>query len=326
MRKQYVMAKAQWLWDLLKWMVMSERQKVASRLKVVNLQPFIHPHDSPAPTVDIDTRCRLERIRDIKLDGYHWGLSNEARSLVIEAFNSTVRERKYTTTFPMSQLHGFTASKSSMSTNRKRASQLTMADMGALVDDLRDLKGLEGSRIIDACMAWSELRLNQGIRLYTDNWHRRFYWGNSGGSHHMAVLCYQLQVQQREWRPDVEIREEVLDTLPLQQLAGKVSVFVVMHDHLRHGAIFERLPEAMQYGDIQKKLGVTRVHFGSPWAASAYQLVLVDHSREYSDLSLERLKALVDSGQAMRLVDFLSAWMGHGAPNKDPVMEEEAVF
>ena len=94
------MTKAKWLWGMLKWMVMTERQKVASRLKVANLKPFMHPHDSPAPTVDIDTRCRLESIRDIKLDGYHLGLSSEARGLVVEAFNSTVRERKYTTTIP----------------------------------------------------------------------------------------------------------------------------------------------------------------------------------------------------------------------------------
>ena len=316
----------QWLWDMCKWMVMTERQQVASCLRVANLKPFINPRDRPVPTVDIDTRCRLEGIRDIKLDGHYPGLSRDAKCLALEAFTSTIRQRKYTAAFPMSQLHGFTASKSNMASNPKRASQLSMANMGRLVADLRDLKGLEDGELIDACMAWPELRLNQGVRLYTDNWHRRFYWGNCGGSHHMAVLCFQLQELQREWRPSVDVHEEVLDVLPLQQLSGKVSVFVVMNDPSRRAVLFERLPYSMQYGDIQQKLGVASVHFGSPWSPSDYQLILVDHSREYSDLSLACLRGLVDSVQAMRFEDFLLAWKGHGAPDQAPMMKTEPVF
>jgi hypothetical protein len=316
------MTNAQDLWNTLKWMIMSEREKINSCLKVVDLNPFIHPHDSPVPTVDNGTRCRLERIRDVELDRCYVGLSSEARSMAIAAFELTVRQRKYTAEFPMSQLHGFSNSKSNMSNKPIRVSQRTIADMGGLIHDLPDLKGLKGSEIIDACMNWRELRLYKGIRLYTDNWHRRFYWANDGGSHHMAVLCYQLQEQQQEWWVDADIYEEVLDTSPLQQLAGKVSVFVVMQDDRRHKVIFERLPEALQNGDIQKKLGVTRVHFGSPLAASDYNLVLVDHSQEYSDLSIERLEALVGSGQAMPLVDFLLAWYGHGAPDQAPKLRE----
>jgi hypothetical protein len=302
-----------------KWMFMSERQLVDSLLTVSEIKPFSHPAASPLPTVDITTRYPLESIRDIKLNGYYPGLSNDARSLVLEAFRSVVRERVYAATFPMSQLHGFKASKSTMSENRNRVLQVTMAGMGALVDDLDDLKGLSGPRIIDACMAWKELRINQGIRLYTDNWHRRFYWGNEGGSHHMSVLCYQLQKQGREWTPVVEVYEEVLDVEPLNKLTSKISIFVVMNENGVYGRLFNSLPGRMQQGEIQKKLGVTRVLIGSRWAANQYALIVVDHSREYSDLSLVRLNVLVESGRAMRFQDFLMAWKGHGAPDTAPI-------
>lgn len=302
-----------------KWMFMSERQLVDSLLTVSEIKPFAHPAASPLPTVDITTRYPLESIRDIKLNGYYLGLSNDARSLVLEAFRSVVRERVYAATFPMSQLHGFKASKSTMSVNRNRVLQVTMAGMGALVDDLDDLKGLSGPRIIDACMAWKELRINQGIRLYTDNWHRRFYWGNEGGSHHMSVLCYQLQKQGREWTPVVEVHEEVLDVESLNKLTSKISIFVVMNENGVYGRLFNSLPRRMQQGEIQKKLGVTRVLIGSRWAANQYALIVVDHSREYSDLSLVRLNVLVESGRAMRFQDFLTAWKGHGAPDTAPI-------
>ncbi len=302
------------IWSVLKWSVMSERQRVASSLKIIDLKPFKHPRVTPVPTVNLATRMRLEILRSIKLDGFHIGLSDEARSLLLSVFSEVVRERVYKAAFPMSHLHGFSASKCTMSTNRERVSQLSMADMGALVDDLPDLEGLEGGEIIDACLAWPELRLHHGIRLYTDNWHKRFYWGNSGGSHHMAVLCYELQKQHREWRPEVEIHEEILDVLPLQRLSNKVSVFVVMDDN-RYRNIFAPLPGSL--GQAQQKLGIRMQYLGTPWETGGYQLVIIDHSREYSDLCHEQLSSLADAGFAMRLRDFLLAWKGHGAPDWD---------
>lgn len=301
-------------WGAVKWMVMSERQKVSATLKTIQLKPFRHPRDAPVPTVDLATRMRLEILRSIKLDGFHVGLSDEARALLLSVFGEVVRERVHKAVYPMSHLHGFSASKSTMSTNPERASQRSMADMGALVDDLRDLEGLEGGEIIDACLAWPELRLHHGIRLYTDNWHKRFYWGNSGGSHHMAVLCYELQKQHRDWRPEVEIHEEILDVLPLQRLSKKVSVFVVMDDN-RFRNIFAPLPGSL--GQAQQKLGVRMQYLGTPWESGGYQLVIIDHSREYSDLCFEQLNSLVDAGFAMRLIDFLLAWIGHGAPDRN---------
>lgn len=135
----------------------------------------------------------------------------------------------------------------------------------------------------------------------------------------MSVLCYQLQKQGREWTPVVEVHEEVLDVEPLNKLTSKISIFVVMNENGVYARLFNSLPGRMQHGEIQKKLGVTRVLIGSRWAANQYALIVVDHSREYSDLSLVRLNALVESGRAMRFKDFLLAWKGHGAPDTSPI-------
>lgn len=295
-------------WNAVKRMTMTDRQQVAFHLTLRTRQPFKHPKTTHTPTVDYENRCKLENLGNLSLNLCGRGLSSTAKHLILDVLASLVSERKYTTTFAMSQLHGFSDSKCIMWNYRQRASQRTMADMGALVDDLDDLKGLEGGQIIDACKAWHELRLDQGICLHTDNWHQRFYWGNKGGSHHMAVLCYQLQQQKREWRPDVEIHEANLDVAPLAQLAGKVSVFVVMDDHSYHGSIFEELPSRAQHLNVEEALGVALVGFDTPSGSDDYQLLLIDHSGEYSDLSLGGAQALVDAGHAMRFADYLLAW------------------
>ena len=82
-----------------------------------------------------------------------------------------------------------------------------MAELGELINDLKDLEGKSGGDIVSACLAWSELRLHEGISLTTDNWHRRFYWSNAGGSHHMAVLCYELQRQEKELSSNLVFRD-----------------------------------------------------------------------------------------------------------------------
>lgn len=302
------------VWTLAKaiaWMFVPEQQKVIQSLRIRQLPTFIHPHKLSPPTVYFETRCFLEFFRQYRCDGYQPGLSNDGQLLVEQALNGLVSERSYTTIFPMASLHGFMSSKSTMSSNRMRVSQSTMADMGRLVDDLRDLEGKAGDEIIAACKAWGELRLDQGIRLVTDNWHRRYYWRNVGGSHHMAVLCYELQRQGKAWEPEVEICEYNLDTGSLDRLRGKVSIFVVMRDDslLGYDQVFEPLPSDLRYEGLRKSLGVAIPipnYLKLPF--NTYQLVLVDHSRQYAEIVLERLNGAVDAGVAMRFEDFVRAW------------------
>lgn len=319
------MEKLKWLFELFKWLLMTERQQVSAKLKVRPLKAFVHPREVPAPSVDHETRCYLEQFRHYNLDGYLPGLSKNNQALAQRALNELISARTYRALFPMAFLHGFTASKSSMSTNRTRASQPTMAAMGRLVDDLRDLKGKEGGDIIDACLAWGELRLNQGIRLTTDNWHKRYYWSNSGGSHHMAVLCYELQRQNKDWSPEVEIREYVLDVGSLACLTGRVSIFVVMRDQKLYGyeQVFERLPQILQHEEVRAGLGVSvpsPSHYRLPF--SEYQLVLVDHSQAYADIALARLQEAVGEGVAMPFCEFLEAWI---SPDEDHLAKPVAL-
>lgn len=302
-------------------MFLPERFQVASSLKLRSLKPFDFPPEVPAPTVDSDTRCQLERFREYRLEGYLPGLTDANAALVNESLAGLVQVETYTTRFPMAELDGFTSSKSTMSTNRLRASQPNMAAMGRLVDDLRDLQGKGEGEIIDACLAWGELRLEKGIRLLTDDWHKRHYWLNSGGSHHMAVLCYELQRQKKDWSPEVEIRKYSLDLTSLARLGNRVSLFVVMRDRELYGyeQIFEPLPRLLRGEDVRIKLGVSVPSsvLGSAHLAE-YQLVVLDHSQAYSAIALKQIDEALAQGKAMRFRDFLQAWQ---TPKRDLVAE-----
>jgi hypothetical protein len=293
---------------------MNERQQLSDSLKVRELQPFVHPRHL-SPTVDYKTRCALEQFSNYTVGGYQPGLTDANRTLIQKALNGLVLERTYTARFSMAYLHGFTNSKCTMSNYSTRSSQSTMAAMGRLVNDLEDLEGKEGDEIIEACLEWKELRLNQGIILNTDNWHKRYYWSNQGGSHHMAVLCYELQRQNKDWSPVVKISEYLLDVNSLDCLAGRVSIYVVMRDSELYGyeQLFELLPESLQHEAVWRGLGVSipyTSHYLQPF--KDYQLVLVDHSRVYADIVEFRLREAVSSGVAMSLNEFLKGWITEG--------------
>lgn len=302
---------AYWTWELCKMLLLPERLQVASSLKLRSLKPFQFPTDVPAPTVDSDTRCKLEQLREYRLDGYLPGLTDANAALVNEALAGLIEVETYNTRFPMVELDGFTSSKSTMGTNRLRASQPNMAAMGRIVNDLRDLQGKNDGEIIDACLAWEQLRLESGISLLTDDWHKRYYWSNSGGSHHMAVLCYELQRQKKDWSPEVEIRKYSLNLTSLARLGSRVSLFVVMKDRDLYGyeQIFEPLPRLLQGEDVRAKLGVSvPSSVMGPEPLGEYQLVVVDHSQAYSAIALKQIDEALTQRRAMRFRDFLLAW------------------
>lgn len=292
-------------------LLIGEKRTIDLQLELTELEAFIHPRSLPMPTVDYESRCRLEDFRSINLDCYLPGLSANGNALLSEVFSSLVTENQYSTKYSMQGLHGFTASKTSMHNNPKRASQPSMAKMGALIDDLEKLKGKVGPEIIQACLQHSELRLKSGIRLLTDNWHRRFYWSNSGGSHHMAVLCYQLERQGREWIADVDVTEQVLNLDGLESIDSRLSIFVgVANPKIRYAKyLFKRSENHVITNNSFPKLGISLILSPSlSGLLKHYHFIVVDHTMPYSSISLSRCHRAVELGQLVTFRDFLQSW------------------
>jgi len=291
---------------------MTEREKLVAVLSLKKLKPFISPRSFPPPSVDGGTRCALEQFRSFTLKQYYIGLSSGANQLTKNAIRNVVTKQTYNKSFSMVKLDGYTSSKCMISTRKTRASQPTMVDLGRMINDLPDLEGKEGKDIIEACLSWYQLRLEEGIEIITDSWHKRFYWCNSGGSHHMAKLCYELHIQDEEWCPTVYIREYSLNLKSLKSLEGKVSIFVVMRekDGFLKDRIYNRLPDNLLKPNILERLGVA-VPFSEygRFPLDIYQLVIIDHSREYSDIIIDLLSEAVEAGLAMSFLVFLKSWV-----------------
>lgn len=308
--------------NTLTWHLKSKRQQLKAALQV-NVRPFLHPYAVARPTIRDETRCTLENLRELHFTGWLPGLSDETRKLIQQALAQLVVERTYKSTFEMVNLHGCHASRTNMWSNPVRASCHSMAEMGKLVNDLTDLKGLNGEDIISACKSWSEMRLDEGIQLLTDTWHQRFYWCNSGGSHHMAVLCHELQKQRKSWCPEVEIREFSLNLQALDTLDGAASIFVVMHNPKAYNLdlVFEPLPYQQGHLEIREHLGVEVLRPGTDRGClSRYNLVVIDHSRKFAPIGLKKMQEAIETGHATSLATFLREWMVQdlaiGHPNK----------
>lgn len=96
----------QWLF----WHLKSERQQLNGELQLLG-KPFTSPAAVRSPTILADTRCELEKLTEIELEGYRPGLSENIRELVGRAFRDLVETRLFTIQFPMAELHGCTSSK-----------------------------------------------------------------------------------------------------------------------------------------------------------------------------------------------------------------------
>lgn len=290
------------------WNLLSERAQLEIELRLAG-HPLLHPSEVPTPTILEDTRCELERLRDVEFSGYLPGLSENVRVLVERSLKALVKDRLYTATFPMATLHGCSASKARYRPDRAGCD--TMAELGELINDLKDLEGKSGGDIVSACLAWSELRLHEGISLTTDNWHRRFYWSNAGGSHHMAVLCYELQRQEKQWQPEVEIKEFSLNVEALEPINNVASLFVITPKPGSYGLdrVFKPLNYRQAFSELHSRLGVELLSLGAGQGIlSRYDLVVVDHSKKYASLSLKRLSEAVAAGYAITFEEFLLSW------------------
>lgn len=304
------------------WNLLSERTRLGSELRLTG-QPLLHPFEVPAPTVLEETRCELERLRNIALSGYLPGLSENVRSVVESTLRSVVTEKSYATTFPMASLHGCSSSKAKHRSDRAACS--SMAELGALIDDLRDLKGKSGGEVVSACLEWPELRLDEGVRLTTDDWHKRFYWSNSGGSHHMAVLCYELQRQDKQWCPKVEIKEFSLNVSALKRVTDVASLFIITPKPRSYGLdrLFQPLGHHVYSSELRSRLGVELLPLEvGQGILSRYDLVVIDHSKKYASLSLKRLSEAVEAGYAMTFQDFLASWAEADTKDRMPSVHD----
>lgn len=292
----------------------SDEQKVNRCLKTHNFEPFVYPHQHPIPTVEAHTRIQLERLREINIISNSLGIGAKAKEAIIEVFQTLVLTKKYLSTFPMTKLHGFSSSKSDLYRFKERVTKTNMADMGAIIHDLRDLENKSDEQIISACFNWRELRLEEGIKLITDGWHNRFYWCNKGGSHHMAVLCYKLRQLNRSWEPEVTIIEHQLNLSALFELYNKVAIFVVMKNDKSSHFAFNCLTEHLKHS-VDFKLGVTTQSFSDSGISSLYELVFVDLEKQYSHVVNNYLLEQIKLKRALTLENFINDCVDHGSPH-----------
>lgn len=286
-----------------------ERQRLMLELRVT-APPFRPPTEVAQPNVRAESRTDLKALSHGYLSGDVWVLSPRAKDRAQKVLRSLVQEREYQTQFPMSLLHGCTASRSNMHNRPDRIAQDSMAEMGSRVDDLRDLGDRIGIEAIEACLNWDELRLHDGIELLTDNWHKRFYWCNKGGSHHMAVLCRELQAEGKEWYPPVTVREQLLDLEALRGLGDSMSMYMVMKtpNEIGLGHVFGSLDYRQGNTTLRERLGVSAPQVDViSGVIGAYQLVIVDHGRPYASIARSKLDQAVRDGRAMPLRQFLES-------------------
>lgn len=286
-----------------------ERQRLMLELKVI-APPFRTLTEVAQPNVLAESRTDLRALAHGDLSGDFWALSPRAKDRAQKVLRSLVQEREYKTRFPMSLLHGCTASRSSMHSRPDRIAQASMAEMGSRVDDLRDLGNRIGIEAIEACLNWGELRLHEGIQLLTDNWHKRVYWCNKGGSHHMAVLCRELQAEGKEWYPSVTVREQRLDPEALRGLGDSMSMYMVTKtpNEIGLGHVFRSLGYYQGNTTLRERLGVSAPQTDVKSSiTNVYQLVIVDHSQRYASIARSKLDQAVREGKAMPLRQFLES-------------------
>lgn len=284
--------------------IASPRQRACWGLRHGTLASMSPPRNEFMPTVDASTRFKLESLRDINCSG------SGVVGGVCRTLRELIKEETSSIQFDMTKLHGCLASKSfgdgfhlRGEINSERARQETMVDFGALVNDLKWMETTDRLEVdpIEACKKHHELRLSQGITIITDRWHNRYYWVNSGGSHHMARLCYELRKRNILWTPTVTLKEFRIDFAALNAINGVASLFVIMD---RDGLCKDLLAGIPSYQriDAAEELGITilpRID------GSCYRLVAVDHSKPWSASCLKVMCRLVSENYAAYFEDFL---------------------
>lgn len=292
--------------DLMSFLFGYGKWVTAEKLANNNLMPIDPNLTLPTPTVNSDSRCQFNELRAFTFTNHSsYCMARSVRAKVETVIRCIVTEKITVKPFPMATLSGCSASKSFMSfgkTYDRRRETRSMAEFGSLIDDLPRLDGLVGRQIIDKCMTHSDLRLDQGIRVFSDNWHHRTYWQNAGGSHHMAVLCHELLKQGVDWSPQVTFTEYTLDASILNKISDDASLFIISKG-VDAWPLLSGLPELRKM-DFAERMGITHQELRGVF--DNYELVVLDHSAEWSDVALQAFAQLEREGKMIAFSDFLN--------------------
>lgn len=271
---------------------------------------YIPPSKTQTPTVDASTRYQIEKLAiefDIEFGRDMSVLMRDNFELIKTALSRLTIESTTTVEFPFSKLDGYTASGSKICNNYERGILPSMAALGAVLE-FPEYRNLTGQQIIEDCKKWPEAKFKEGITIFTDNWHKRYYWSNNGGSHHTAFLIHQLVSQGKEWNPTVNLTEHRLNIEALKSLEGKLSLFVCMHsEDIERDMIDQNLINDLGIERLAIKLGlgVLPLNLRNDLMGCRYQFFFIDHSREYSAFSLDQASTLVKNKLAVPIAEFL---------------------
>lgn len=288
----------------------SDLIKVESFLAIKSPSRFIPPSLTQTPTVDASTRYQIEKLAsqfEFMFGRNGSRLVRENFEVIKTALSRLTSESTNTVRFPFSKLHGYTASKSQICNNYERGILPSMAALGAVLD-FPKYRNLNSHQIIEDCKMWPEARFNNEINIFTDNWHKRYYWSNNGGSHHTAFLIHQLVSQGKEWNPTVNLTKHRLNIEALKSLEGKLSIFVCMHSQDIERSMYDQsliYDLGIKQLEIKLGLGVLPLKLRSNLMGCRYQLFFIDHSRELSAFSLDQAFKLVKEKLAVPMDVFL---------------------
>lgn len=275
--------------------------------KYVQPNPYLEELDLPSsfynPSVHIDTRCDLERLKNFDCTSYELSVrANEAAKII---FKNSVLESSELVNFPLSKLGGYMASKSNLYNSPNRCSQKSMADFGMTITDIKELEGKTSDEIINACLNWPEINFDEQFDIIFDDWSNLHYWSNSGGSHHMGLLCYHLMMTGKEiYQPSI-ITKYTLNLLAYENQSD-IKIY----------AVSKGSGSAIKY--TQEIINTTSLGIGyfRAWAYTSfvrdYDYVVIDLSKPDSDLSSILLNEIVLDNKAIEFNNFLAEWKKGG--------------
>ncbi|SIR00176.1 hypothetical protein [Marinobacterium stanieri] len=265
-----------------------------------------HPLGSSYPTVFSETRCALEKIPSMDFGSYNW-ISTGANVTISAILSDLIHADEFDSELVISKLDGCFACKSFAHPRSPRGSARSMAEMGAIINDLRDLNGLNIDQQIQRCFEHTGI-ISGDTHVITDRWHNRDYWLNEGGGHHAAVLCTML----REHDPERSVEAtwtRYSVNLPVLELMGNVACYVVQSEsditptQLMGNRFLNADIDPQQFGIATQPMSLNRYEWSTD-PLRDYHFVWIDMSRPAGELVRGKFEDVAASGQAMGIKEF----------------------
>ena len=200
------------------------------------------------PTVDAQTFIELQRLIRTKNDWTHGYGVNPAMEPLKESFrNLVVQEEESIEAFDFSLLQSFSASKSFMAWSEEHnASKYDNAlEWGR---NMWEGQNLAFSTEQDFQNNIAHLRgegigRRNEITVHNYDWHKRYAWINSGGSHHAAALIRQLVDQDRQFSCRAKLTTYRVNPFALQKVRNDFHLVIaseecITSDHKYYLSLF----------------------------------------------------------------------------------------